>query len=95
MILKNDTKNSVDTGLNCLVAIARFHRLPAEREGLSHQFAIQGQLFVDTELFLFAKSLTLKSKILTLKLSELNNVVLSVTAKFYSEHYIFLTRFFC
>ena len=57
--------NRKDTGLNCLVAIARFHRLPAEPEQLSHQFGIQGQPFTDTEILLSAKALTLKAKVLT------------------------------
>ena len=79
--MKNNANNDIDTnqtdtGLHCLVAIARFHRLPAEPDQLFHPFGIQGQPFTDTELLLSAKALTLKVKVLTPKLSELHHAAL-------------------
>lgn len=82
----------MDTGLNCLVAIARFHRLPAEPDQLSHQFGIHGQVFSDTELLLSAKALTLKAKVIRPKVSELSNAALPAIAKTVDGHYIILAR---
>lgn len=61
----------MDPGLHSLVAIARFHQLPAEPEQLSHEFGIPGQTFTDTEILLAAKALTLKAKQLTLSIPSL------------------------
>ena len=49
----------MDTGLHSLVAIARFHQLPAETEQLQHQFAQPGIDFSHTEILQAAKALTL------------------------------------
>ncbi|GIU29440.1 peptidase C39 [Shewanella colwelliana] len=70
-----------DSGLHSLVAIARFHQLPAEPEQLSHEFGVPGTSFTDTEILLAAKALTLKAKQLTLSISELKNGVLPAIAK--------------
>lgn len=83
---------SMDTGLNCLIAIARFHRLPAEPDQLSHQFGLQGQNFTDTEILLSAKALTLKAKILRPKITALKNSSLPAIVKTHDGHYIILAR---
>ncbi len=71
----------MDTGLNCLVAIARFHQLPAEPDQLAHQFSSSVENFSDTELLLAAKSLTLKAKILNLSLADIKNALLPAIGK--------------
>ncbi|MET0108624.1 MAG: hypothetical protein ABW084_06990 [Candidatus Thiodiazotropha sp.] len=40
----------MDTGLSTLIAIARFHQLPAEPEQIVHQFGKPGLPFADSEL---------------------------------------------
>jgi subfamily B ATP-binding cassette protein HlyB/CyaB len=82
----------MDTGLHTLVALARFHRLPAEPEQLAHQFGIPGQPFTDTELLLAAKALTLKAKVLKPSLSALDNAMLPAIAKTREGEYIILAR---
>ncbi|MCU7906043.1 MAG: type I secretion system permease/ATPase [Candidatus Thiodiazotropha sp. (ex Epidulcina cf. delphinae)] len=82
----------MDTGLNTLVAIARFHQLPAEPEQLAHQFGIPGERFSDTELLQAAKALTLKAKRLTPSLGDMENAVLPGIAKLRDGSYVILAR---
>jgi len=82
----------MDTGLNCLVAIARFHELPAEPDQLVHQFSNSAENFSDAELLLAAKSLTLKAKILTLSLSDLTNALLPAIGKSNDGSYFIIAR---
>ena len=82
----------MDTGLNTLVAIARFHQLPAEPEQLAHEFASPGQPFSDTEILRAAKVLTLKAKIIKTSLSELKPAILPAIAKAKDGSYFILAR---
>jgi subfamily B ATP-binding cassette protein HlyB/CyaB len=82
----------MDTGLQSLVTIAQFHRLPAEPEQLAHQFAQPGQAFGDNELLQAAKALTLKEKQLEIPLSEIQNRVLPAIAKLKDGSYVILAR---
>ncbi|MDO6613031.1 type I secretion system permease/ATPase [Shewanella sp. 1_MG-2023] len=82
----------MDSGLHSLVAIARFHQLPAEPEQISHEFGQPGKLFSDTDILLAAKALTLKAKKLTLSITELNNSVLPAIAKDRDGHYFIIAR---
>lgn len=82
----------MDTGLNTLIALARFHQLPAEPEQLAHQFGNPGELFSDVELLQAAKALTLKAKRLTPSLNEIQNTVLPGIAKLQDGSYIILAR---
>ena len=83
----------MDTGLHALVAIARFHHLPAEPDQLHHQFAVPGVDFGSTEILQAAKALTLKAKHLTPKLTELNNAMLPAIAQAKDGYYFVLARF--
>ncbi len=81
-----------DTGLQALVAIARFHQLPAEPTQLAHEFASPGQCFAETELLRAAKALTLKAKLLRPSLSKLNNAMLPAIVKDRDGDYFILAR---
>lgn len=50
-----------DSGLTCLLILARFHDLPADGAQLRHQFALSGQVLTDTDLLRAAKHLGLKA----------------------------------
>ena len=50
-----------DTGLICLLILARFYDLPADGSQLRHQFAQSGQVLSDTDLLRAAKHLGLKA----------------------------------
>src|SRR5690606_33847016 len=52
----------LDTGLACLVMLARFHNLAASPEQLAHEFAEDGRAFGRAELLLAARKLGLKAK---------------------------------
>ncbi|HKT35550.1 MAG TPA: cysteine peptidase family C39 domain-containing protein, partial [Nitrospira sp.] len=52
-----------DTGLICLLILARFYDLPAEGSQLRHLYGQSGQLLSDTELLRAAKHLGLKAGI--------------------------------
>ncbi len=82
----------MDTGLQALVTVASFHKLPADADQLAHQFSIPGQKFTDTEILLAAKSLTLKTKILSPKLNEIKNDVLPAIVKDKSGGYFILAK---
>lgn len=82
----------MDIGLHSLVAIARFHQIPADSDQLAHQFGIPGQPFTDTELLLAAKAIGLKAKVLTLTGQDLARAVLPALAKDKSGGYFVLAR---
>lgn len=82
----------MDTGLNSLVAIARFHQLPAEPEQLAHEFGHPGEDFTDTDILRAAKALTLKAKHLKPALSELKSAMLPAIAKARDGRYFILAR---
>ena len=82
----------MDTGLQCLVALARFHQLPAESDQLAHQFGEPGELFADTQLLQAAKALTLKAKLLSLPIDKLDRTTLPAIAKDNEGHYFILAK---
>ena len=82
----------MDTGLHSLVALARFHQLPAEPDQLAHQFGKPGELFADTEILQAAKALTLKAKKLTLNFQQLQQAPLPAIAKLNDGAYIILAK---
>lgn len=82
----------MNTGLTTLVAIARFHQLPAEAEQLDHEFGQPGEVFTDTEILRAAKALTLKAKHLKPSLSELKSAMLPAIVKDNDGSYFILAR---
>ncbi|MEX2964051.1 type I secretion system permease/ATPase [Microbulbifer sp. TYP-18] len=82
----------MDLGLHSLVAIARFHQLPAEPDQLAHQFGSPGKVFTETEILLAAKALTLKAKCVKPSLCDLNNAMLPAIAKSTTGDYFILAR---
>nr|VFK46956.1 MAG: ATP-binding cassette, subfamily B, HlyB/CyaB [Candidatus Kentron sp. TC] len=82
----------MDTSLHCLVAIARFHQLPAEPEQLAHQFADPGEPFSDTQLLSAAKALTLRAKRVLPNLPQIKTDTLPAIAKSKDGTYFILAR---
>jgi subfamily B ATP-binding cassette protein HlyB/CyaB len=82
----------MDTGLNTLIAIARYHQLHAEPEQIARRFGQPGRPFTDCELLQAAKVLGLKAKRLTLSLKELDNSALPAIAKLKDGNYVILAR---
>ncbi|WP_439888764.1 type I secretion system permease/ATPase [Pseudomonas sp. MBLB4123] len=71
---------TVDSGLACLVMLARFHNVAASPEQLSHEFAEDGRHFARAELLLAAKKLGLKAKAVRSKLERLAHTPLPAMA---------------
>jgi subfamily B ATP-binding cassette protein HlyB/CyaB len=82
----------MDTGLQCLVALAGFHQLPADAAQIFHQFAIPGQPLGNTEILRAAKALTFKAKLFTFPLAKLIGSSLPAIAKTKEGDYIILAR---
>lgn len=82
----------MDTGLQCLVALAGFHQLPADAAQITHQFAIPGQPLGNTEILRAAKALTFKAKLFTFPLAKLIGSSLPAIAKTKEGDYIILAR---
>lgn len=53
---------SPDSGLTCLMMLARYHQVAASAEQLSHEFVESGQVFTRPQLLLAANKLGLKAK---------------------------------
>ena len=81
-----------DTGLICLLILARFHDLPADGSQLRHQFAQSGQALSDTELLRAAKHLGLKAGLLRTTWSKLQGTPLPAMAKQTDGRYVVLAK---
>ncbi|NQD94918.1 type I secretion system permease/ATPase, partial [Pseudomonas sp. CrR25] len=75
-----DEHPSLDSGLACLVMLARFHNVAASPEQLTHEFAEDGRLFGRAELLLAAKRLGLKAKSARSSLARLSHTPLPAIA---------------
>jgi len=69
-----------DTGLVCLVMLARFHSVAASAEQLAHEFAPANQPFTRRELLLAARKLGLKAKSVNTTLARLDRTPLPAIA---------------
>src|SRR5262245_61749690 len=86
------TVGVTDTGLICLLILARFYDLPADASQLRHQFAQSGQVLSDTELLRAAKHLGLKAGVLTAEWSTLGGTPLPALAKRTDGRYVVLAK---
>jgi subfamily B ATP-binding cassette protein HlyB/CyaB len=81
-----------DTGLVCLLILARFYDLPADGAQLRHQFAQSGQVLSDTNLLRAAKHLGLKAGMLTANWNKLGGIPLPAMAKRSDGRYVVLAK---
>lgn len=70
----------MDTGLACLIMLARFHNLAASAEQLSHEFSADKQVFSQAELLLGARKLGLKAKAVKTSIARLGSTPLPAIA---------------
>jgi subfamily B ATP-binding cassette protein HlyB/CyaB len=73
-------ERALDTGLTCLVMLARFHSVPASAEQLTHEFAPANQFFRQRELLLAARKLGLKAKTVNTTIGRLDRTPLPAIA---------------
>ena len=81
-----------DTGLICLLILARFYDLPADGSQLRHQFAQSGQVLSDTDLLRAARHLGLKAGVLTANWNKLGGIPLPALAKRTDGRYVVLAK---
>jgi subfamily B ATP-binding cassette protein HlyB/CyaB len=82
----------MDTGLQCLSAMAMFHQLPVDINQLKHQFEIPNKSFDTQDIIRAAKSLALKAKSFQFKIDELDNSHLPAIIKSTSGNYLILAK---
>lgn len=71
----------VDTGLSCLVALARFHQIAVDPKQLAHQFKRDNEPFSIHDLLLASKSIGLKARNTQSNPAELSNLPLPMLAQ--------------
>ncbi len=81
-----------DTGLVCLLILARFYDLPADGQQLRHQFGQSAQVLSDTQLLRAAKHLGLKASALTTSWHKLHGLPLPVMAQRTDGRYVVLAK---
>ncbi|MBH0192602.1 MAG: type I secretion system permease/ATPase, partial [Nitrospira sp.] len=83
---------ATDTGLLCLLILARFYDLPADGAQLRHQFAQSGQPLSDTELLRAAKHLGLKAGATKTQWGRLLGTPLPAMVKRHDGRYVVLAK---
>ena len=86
------SSGATDTGLTCLLILARFYDLPADGSQLRHQFAQSGQLLSDADLLRAAKHLGLKAGLLKTAWGQLPGTPLPAMAKRTDGRYVVLAK---
>ena len=81
-----------DTGLICLLILARFHDLPADGSQLRHQFVSSGKTFTDVELLRAAAHLGLKAGVLKSRWEKLEGTPFPAIAKLRDNRYVVLAK---
>lgn len=82
----------MDTGLNCLVAMAKFHQISADQAQLQHQFGLVDEMFSDTQILQAAKAISLKAKAIQPKAGDIKNDLLPAIAKAADGSYFIIAR---
>ncbi|CAD5201461.1 type I secretion system permease/ATPase [Pseudomonas sp. FEN] len=84
--------DTLDTGLACLVMLARFHSVAASAEQLAHEYVAQGQQFGKAEILLASRQLQLKSKSVRSKFDRLPQTPLPAIACADDGSYFIIAR---
>jgi subfamily B ATP-binding cassette protein HlyB/CyaB len=72
--------SSLDTGLSCLVMIARFHKIASDPQQLRHEFAQSGSHFSVNDVLMSAKHLGLKARKISCGFDRLSRIALPAVA---------------
>ena len=81
-----------DTGIICLLILARFHDLPANGSQLQHLYAQSGQALSDTDLLRAAKHVGLKAGVVQTKWDKLIGMPLPAMAKLVDGRYLVVAK---
>src|SRR6476660_1883046 len=86
------TREPVDTGLICLLILARFYDLPADEAQLRHLFVPSGKAFSDVDLLRAAKHLGLKAGVAKTPWAKLPGTPFPAIAKLREGRYAVLAQ---
>ena len=81
----SDRPSRIDSGLACLVMMARLHGVAADADQLAHEFAAAGQPFATADLLLAAKRIGLQAKAVTVDAARLAKTPLPAVARAQSD----------
>jgi len=84
--------DTIDTGLVCLLILARYFGLPADGEQLRHQFGESGKPFSENDLLRAAKHLGLKAGVVDGEWSRLSVVFLPAVVRYKDGRYVVLAK---
>lgn len=76
----DDEKTQLDTGLQCLVMLARLHSVAADPDQLAHEFKPDGKPFAKPEILLASKKLGLHAKAVKTAINRLDKTPLPAMA---------------
>ncbi|NTU41925.1 MAG: type I secretion system permease/ATPase [Nitrospirales bacterium] len=78
-------KPRIDTGMSCLIMIARFHGLTADAAQIRHTYAIGEEGMTTVDIIRAAKELGMKAKSVTVPFEKLSRLQLPVAAEVRTE----------
>jgi subfamily B ATP-binding cassette protein HlyB/CyaB len=88
----SDLTEPVDTGLVCLLMLARFHGIAAEEEQIAHKFRSKRSGLTQSEVLLAAKNLGLSAKISSIVLERLSTTPLPAMAIDQNGRFVIVAR---
>lgn len=80
--MTKESLSGVDTGLVCLVILARLHGIAADQEQIAHQHAPEGGCLGTSEILLAARQLGLQAKFVKTRIERLGRTPLPAVAVF-------------
>ena len=81
-----------DTGLLCLVMLARFHAIAVDPDQLAHQFKENGKPFSKSDILLASKQIGLKAKAIKTSIARLDKTPLPAMAIGNDGHFFIVAR---
>jgi subfamily B ATP-binding cassette protein HlyB/CyaB len=87
-----ETNKDVDTGLACLVLLAKFYGLPADSEQIKRQYGEDGKNFDQHNLLRTSKKLGFKAKSIQTDWSRLEKITLPAIAVHEDGHFFILAK---
>jgi subfamily B ATP-binding cassette protein HlyB/CyaB len=91
-VTEESSVDLTDTGLICLLILARFHDLPANGTQLQHQFSQSGQALSEIDLLRAAKHVGLKAGMVKTTWSKLQGMPLPGMAKLVDGRYLVVAK---
>lgn len=89
---QQSNEGSVDTGLACLIMVARFHQVAADPAQIHHQFGTHDKPLDETALIRATRHLKLKAKAVTASIDKIDKLTLPAIAEDQNGEYFVLAR---